>query len=182
MDTFEIDSERNFTPFRSGNGKLHYTDHYSIDIIFKNLPLRQNDRQFVKKCIIWNTNKPGGWETYNELLENNENLINISDNTFDDPETLMKVIDKEINNAKYKAFGKVKQKTKDKCTGEIVALQKEKLNTVNNGDEAATDEVAVIVKKLAISFLTKQQEMFESRIKCLIDTKSKKGMSATVFN
>ena len=40
--------------------------------------------------------------------------------------------------------------------GEIVALQKEKFNTFNNGDEAATDEVADIVKKLAISLLTKQ--------------------------
>ena len=69
VDTFEIDSERNFTPFRPGNGRLYYTDHYSINRIFKNLPVRQKKRQFVKKNIIWNTNKPGGWQTCNELLE-----------------------------------------------------------------------------------------------------------------
>lgn len=178
VDTFEIDSERKFTPFRPGNGKLHYTDHYSINLIFKNLTLRHINRQFVKKSIIWNTNKPGGWEMYSELLENNENLINIADNTFDDPETLMKVIDKEMNNAKYKAFGKVKQKKKDKHSDEIVALQKEKLEIVDIGGQEVADEVTIIDKKLANILLSKQREIFESRIKCLIDAKSKKGMPA----
>ena len=181
VDTFEIDSDRKFTPFRPGNGKLHYTDHYSINLSLKNIPLRNNKRHFVKKSIIWNTNKPGGWKTYSDMLDENENLINIANKPSDDPEALMKVIDKEMNAAKYKAFGKVKERKNDKQAGEIVALQKEKLELINNCDEEAVEDIAFIDKKLATALLVKQRESFEVRIKCLLDTKSQKGNSAAVF-
>ena len=130
----------------------------------------------MKKNIIWNTNKPGGWQTYNELLEKNEILAEIANSTVDDPEIMMKLIDKEMNNAKYKAFGKVKEKNNDKHSGEVIALQKEKLAVIDNGADKNNEDVVSIDKKLAATLLVKQRKIFELRIKCLIDAKNRKEM------
>ena len=93
----------------------------------------------------------------------------------------MKLIDKEMNNAKYKAFGKVKEKNNDKHSGEIIALQKEKLAVIDNGADKNNEDVVSIDKKLAATLLVKQREIFELKIKCLIDAKNKKGNAAAVF-
>ena len=61
--------------------------------------------------VRWNTNRPGGWQIYTELLNDNKKLNEIAASEEDKSEILMKQIDKEMRNAKFQAFGTVKEKT-----------------------------------------------------------------------
>ena len=62
------------------------------------------------KVLMWNTNKPGGWKKYYEKTNENEIFDAIAENNDikDDPELMMKSVDKELNNIKFDCFGKIK--------------------------------------------------------------------------
>ena len=75
--------------------------------------------------IRWNTNEDGGWEAYTEMTANNTRLLDIANNPKDDPDNIMKNIDKELTNIKFKSFGKAKKKSKFSISKEMDALQKD---------------------------------------------------------
>jgi hypothetical protein len=75
VDKCIIDKDRVVTPHHARNKKLTYTDHVSINIIFKNIPLKTSDFPTSEKITIWNTNKKGGWDSYKELTSDNKTLI-----------------------------------------------------------------------------------------------------------
>ena len=64
-----IDEKRRFTPHRAiqKNGKVVYTDHSSLLLQFKNIPMAVLSYQKPKETIVWNTNKEGGWRKYLDL-------------------------------------------------------------------------------------------------------------------
>ena len=62
VETLVIDKDRKFTPFIPvSKVKVTYTDHYSIALTFKNLPLGGQHFTSGRKVVRWNTNKEGGW-------------------------------------------------------------------------------------------------------------------------
>ena len=65
VDSLVIDSNMEFTPYRVINAnKVVYTDHYSLLVKFKDLPvMRGSCRNASKQASRWNTNREGGWQT-----------------------------------------------------------------------------------------------------------------------
>ena len=103
-----IDKNLTFTPGRPvSKNKIRYTDHRSLILEFRNLPLKLNSNNAGVKYTMWNTNKIGGWEVYKMLTETNQNLENAVQQK-DDPTEAMKLIDDAMNEAKYKSFRKIK--------------------------------------------------------------------------
>ena len=186
VDTLTIDKERNFTPFRPiGKSKRTYTDHYSLRLLFKNIPLKPVNPVAAKKVIRWNTNKEGGWKTYTEMTSNNARLIDIANNKFDEPDTIMKNIDKEMKSVKFKAFGKAKERAKPIVDKENDALKNEKeklLSIKEKKNEVYIDEkIKDIDDKMTAKLLKTQREQFEKELCSLREVKTSKGMSAAVF-
>ena len=110
VDSMVIDSNRNFTPFRSVHrSKLEYTDHYSLLITFRNIHLL-NTKVTSKGIVRWNTNRVGGWEKYQEMTNDNKILKTVALESDGDPERMMNTIEKELKRVKFESFGKVKYK------------------------------------------------------------------------
>ena len=128
VESLTIDKDRLFTPFRPiGKNKRTYTDHYSLKLTFRDIPLKPIKPVSGQKTIRWNTKKEGGWEAYHRMTENNPELVKIAnDENEDNPDIIVKEIEKVMKDIKYKAFGKVKEKTKTKNCKELEMLMKEK--------------------------------------------------------
>ena len=60
-----------------------------------------------KKLTNWNPNKEGGWQQFKHLTTNNKVLDYIAKSDVDDPDLLMKRIEREMSTIKHKDFGKV---------------------------------------------------------------------------
>ena len=70
-----IDKNLTFTPGRPvRKDKITYTDHRSLILEFKNLPLKLKSNSAGAKVTMWNTNKTGGWDVYKMLTQNNQKL------------------------------------------------------------------------------------------------------------
>ena len=96
VDSLIIDKDRNFTPYRSVNKKsVKYTDHYSVLISFKDIPLT-NTVVSSKSIVRWNTNRDGGWNKFKEMTENNRVFNKVSIQLDGDADTMMKDINKEL--------------------------------------------------------------------------------------
>ena len=63
---------------------------------------------------------------YNECTESSSKLLNVAEASCEDPDQLMKVVEKELKLIKYKAFGKVKEKHSRKALDNIDNLQSKK--------------------------------------------------------
>ena len=79
--------------------KKVYTDHFSLNLIFKNVPLKSNLAKRGQKFTTCNTNRVGGWEVFKMLTENNNKLKSIPSNAAD-TSIMMKKIDNELEKAK----------------------------------------------------------------------------------
>ena len=129
---------------------------------------------------MWNTNKTGGWDVYKMLTEKNEKLENAAVNNME-PTEAMKVIDAELNKAKFKAFGKVKIRNKPKGNKELENLQKKKNDIIMQNASNAEEELGKVDQKLTENLLIEQRKNFDKEIKALKDLKFKKGKSASIF-
>ena len=76
VGSMTIDKEKHFTPFRTlSRKKVTFTDHYSIELIFHNIPLKPINTVVGRKVSRWNTRKEeGGWENYNKMTTNNASI------------------------------------------------------------------------------------------------------------
>ena len=180
VDTLEIDKNREFTPYRSVGNKVVYTDHYSIILKFKNIPLHGNKVSGGKKVIRWNTNKKDGWKAYKELTDGNAILDKLARDETDDTDKMMGIIDKELTKIKFKTFGKVKEKSSIKIDKEVKELESKKKELFRNNEDTE-DKVRDIDSKLATTLLKKQREAFEKEMNHLRDLKGTKGNAALVF-
>ena len=187
VDILTIDKDRLFTPFRPiSKTKLVFTDHYSLKLVFKNIPMKPTKEVAGRKVIRWNTNKEGGWTAYTEMTTNNAKLEAIAGVTNVDADTMMKKIDNELNNVKFKVFGKAKEKNKVTVSKEIESLQKEKVELCrlndSRRDDAFNDVLKEIDGKLATHLLQKQREAFEIELESIRNLKNTKGRSAAIFS
>ena len=77
---------------------------------------------------MWNLNKEGGWNKYNELMEENDIFKKIANDDTKNPTQLMQEIDKELSKVKFTAFGKVTVRNDLSTSKELKTLQTEKFN------------------------------------------------------
>ena len=73
--------------------KVVYTDHYSLLLKFKDLPMmRSFSRNAPNQATRWNTNREGGWATYEHLTTYNKILDEVQNMINEDTNKIEKVI------------------------------------------------------------------------------------------
>ena len=121
------------------------------------------------------------------MASNSTKLIDVANESCDDPEAIMKKIDKELTTIKFKAFGKAKEKPKLTLCKDILKLQDEKLSLFKSKEnkditeEQMDKKIKDIDDKITASVLQKQREEFEKELEALRNLKVTCGMSAAVF-
>ena len=103
-----IDSEQVITPFRSKakTRALTFPDHYAVVITFNNIPKSKRTVKNGVRKTVWNMKKKGGWEVYFRETDHNKVLDHISHTQTTDMNVISKKVNRELDNIKYKAFGK----------------------------------------------------------------------------
>ena len=122
---------------------------------------------------------------YAGLTDDSEKLWEVAHGTCEDPDMLMKSIDKELKSIKFKAFGKVKEKTSKKVSSQVETLQVQKDVIFRNKENYNEDDFEVAVKdineKLSAALLTNQRKCLEDELNLLKNITLKKGKSAGIF-
>ena len=185
VETLEIDKDKVFTPYRPAGKKLLHTDHFSVLLVLKDLPLKTGEKVAVKKCQRWNTNKPEGWTKYEEMTGNSRKLLEVAEDTSADTDALMIKIDKELESIKHQVFGKVKVKKGKSKADTVEELQNEKIKLYENKNADDKDEfeqeALTLNEKLSAALLIKQRESLEQDLNLLRSIKSSKGKCAATF-
>ena len=121
------------------------------------------------------------WDHFKELTSNNVKLENIANDPTEDSDIIMKVIEKEIDAIKYKAFGKVKvrERKSDKLLEDLM-VEKESLIRNKNGNNSQDSEE--IDKRICEELKNKQKRNVERELQRLQIKKEKKGNAAVVFD
>ena len=176
----KIDNERAFTPFKrnNSNNKMSFPDHYAVEVIFHDIPLRSNLKSVGVKYTLWNTNKPNGWQKFHELTTNNKKLDSIANDPTNDANVIMKIIEKELKVIQFEAFGKVKVK-RGRKGGKLEELMKKKEKLLNDKDTA---QIVEVDHEIIEHLRRKEKNNYEKEIENLNALKEKKGRSAVVFN
>ena len=130
--------------------------------------------------MIWNLNKENGWKDYKSLTEANDRLKAAADNTTDTTTKLMSDIEKELTKVKFKAFGKVKVRSRPKEDRILSELQKEKELLTING-QIGKEALALIDNKMNKRIMCIHSETLVNEIEKLKDISLKKGRSAMIF-
>ena len=86
------------------------------------------------KNTMWNTKKENGWEIYNKITNDNSKLKEVSKTDSEDTTDIMKQIEKEVEKAKFKSFGKVKVGKAMKSSKEVKSLNKKKAEVIKSGN------------------------------------------------
>ena len=103
-----IDKQQIFTPHRPiGKGKLCFTDHFSIILKFRNIPMKRIGKCFAPKTTMWNMKRENGWENYKKMTDDNQELVELLENEEMDSSELAKKVESVVTKIKFKAFGKV---------------------------------------------------------------------------
>ena len=155
VDSVVIDKERLFTTARPvSKCKVNYTDHYSL-LLTLSLPSGKTKR-LKNQTTMWNTNREGGWELYENLTTENRVLEDAAKSTANANE-IMEIIHKELDNAKYSAFGKVKVKDNCQYDKELAEIQMRKAAAISNGQV----DIENVEKEIASTLLVKQRDSFK---------------------
>ena len=112
-------------------------------------------------------------------------LDNIANSSTNDPDVIMNVIESELRNVKFKAFGKVKvRKSARHNREELEALiaRKEKLLKSDNDDTMNDEEIRYVEAKLGKELQKKQKKELDEQLDKITKTKELKGKSAAVFD
>ena len=143
------------------------------------LPLIHTDVVPPTKFTTWNTKKKSGWDTYRYLTEDNKVLTRAADMDSNDPETLLKTIEKELTRVKHISFGKIKVSTKDPNQKELERLQRKKIEFEHKPSE--NDTLQVIDREMVEVMKKIQRNKYERDMKILENVKNNKGKSASNF-
>ena len=188
VESILIDSKKEFSPIRPiSKTKSVTSDHFPIIVTFRNLPTEATKKPPIEKYTMWNTNKVGGLEEYENLTRKDDlfkNIVNFSkeyrheksmhearheksrkQDSMDTPhasstETMNK-INKVMTKVKHTAFGKVK-----------IRKVKNKENKVANEETNQN-----IIEKL----LEEQRLDVEKEFEYINNLKMTKGKTAAVF-
>ena len=123
--------------------------------------------------------KKSGWDTYRYLTEDNKVLTRAADMDSNDPETLLKTIEKELTRVKHISFGKIKVSTKDPNQKELERLQRKKIEFEHKPSE--NDTLQVIDREMVEVMKKIQRNKYERDMKILENVKNNKGKSASNF-
>ena len=181
VDSMLIDEDRLFTPYRPIKSKqIRFSDHFSILVTFKYIPLKSNSKFNRGNCVKWNTNKEGGGARYKKLTPNNRVLDEIASSVDSEPENVMKKLDQELKKIKFEAFGKVKVRLLSKSDKELAELHRKKASLLS--DNANESEIETVDGDIADVLLSKQREEFQKEIGDMIEVKKIVGMWLQSFN
>ena len=136
------------------------------------------------KYTRWDTNKEGGWEEFKALTTANAILDEVSNEVNGDPDDMMIRIENEMNKVKFKAFGKVKIRNKNKSNKILTDLQNQKINCYEKMTNTIARDIQIeeIDKKLAETLLSDQRNNFEKEICAMKDLQKSKGKTALIFD
>ena len=136
IESVVIDSKKEFSPVRPISKLKGVTsDHFPMIVTFKDLPLKNaQSKSKTDKYTMWNTNKDGGWQEYENLTRKDDIFENICmdidmdingkkgldmdvngnkglvPSPTDDVTESMNKLSKVMTKVKHTAFGKVKVK------------------------------------------------------------------------
>ena len=113
---------------RSVKETLKFPDHYAILLKLKDIPMKPPTSFVTRKQVIWNTKRKSGWEKYEQKTENNPVFMKVSNMEEESAESVLKVIEKELNSVKYACFGKIKVSSKNKNERKLEDLQAKKIS------------------------------------------------------
>ena len=182
IEELKIDNKLEWTPYRAVKGKLKYPDHYGLLLSFKGLPSKETKSFPGRKSVIWNTRKRGGWDVYKQRTENNERLYKVVESNEEDPEKVLKCIEKELTSVKFASFGKVKHSSKSKEQKKLDTLQTEKIK-VSDEEQVNKNEIIESIDKEMTSVLKSiENKKFEKDINQLESIKKSKGRAAATFS
>ena len=180
-----IDKELKFTPGYSNGKDIKYTDHFSMLISFKGIPLKGRQINVIHKESIWNTKKEGGWKKY--LMKTNDNKVFkriCKDIETLDPDEADKKFQAEMKRVQFAAFGKVKVSDNVKPNKDLLKMQqkKESLLAVSNIDNSKLEEKIAAVDNDIVKEVEKDQKEQKKREMERLDKILKcKGSAAKVF-
>ena len=151
-----IDSKKEFSPIRPiSKNKSVKSDHFPVIVTFRNLPTEDLKKPPIEKYTMWNTNKVGGWEEYENLSRKDDLFMNIvnceKDNrrekslqkdrhekslqqdsmvatSLESTTEAMNKINKVMTKVKYTAFGKVKIR---KVKNDVIDVDDETNQNIN---------------------------------------------------
>ena len=81
---------------------LIYTDHFSLQLMFENIPLKPRQKCATLKETVWNTNKPGGWDKYKDLTEADDDLNSLAEGGLSNSTEYNHKMDKIMDKFKFK--------------------------------------------------------------------------------
>ena len=139
-----------FTPHRAGKGKLIYADHYAMHFIMKGMPLKSPAMKKNSSQVIWNTNRTGGWEKYQEMTEHNiefEKIVEDAEKMTS--KEMMEKMEQISTKLKFNCFGKVKNSRGMDGDKDLELLYKEKCKAISE-EETRTVETKIAEKLLKI--------------------------------
>ena len=100
----------------------------------------------------------------------------------EDPNKILKIIDKELTRVKHASFGKIKISSKTKEDRELEDLQIRKMNLYKNANELERDrKIEEIDAAMSNVLKTIQSKQYSQDIKNLEEIKNKKGRAAANF-
>ena len=125
---------------------------------------------------MWNLNKENGWKNYTDYTENNVKFKEVAENVIGDPSEAMNKIEKELDKAKHRSFGKVTYRKGKQTINKLAQLQSEKCKVRDASTREALD--AQINKEI----LKEQKSDFEKKVEQLKVTQSGKGRCAAIYS
>ena len=146
-----------------------YSDHYSLFLVLKYVPVKPKVKPGKKRKVIWNTKREGAWQKYYEKTNSNEEFENlVIDSNKIDVNMFDNKIDKLMTKCKFSCFGKVSIPASTKEEREIISIQKEKLVTSVNVHNI--EKVQDIDSRLAMAISTANERDFEKKEKSILKT------------
>ena len=147
-----------------GNKKsLIYTDHFSLQLMFENIPLKPRQKCATLKETVWNTNKPGGWDKYKDLTEADDDLNSLAEDDLSNSTEYNHKMDKIMDKVKFKCFGKVSFTNKVHVDKPLENLYEEKnLCTLK---KARNEKLLDIDDKIATLLLQMQRIVYDEKWK-----------------
>ena len=118
------------------------------------------------------------------MTDENTKFDEVAKDTSEEPDMMMKKIDKELNRIKYISFGKVKIRQKPKGNKELENLQLQKVKCFEDYMNDTTDmdeKVKVIDNNIAKNLLQQQRKNVEKELISMKEIQKNKGRSALVF-
>ena len=172
IERFEIDNDLKWTPSRPTKDGLKFTDHYALHLVLNNIPMKKVDSKPVRKEVKWNIKRNNGWNKYRELTEVNERLASAASIENENPQIILKVIEKEMTKVKHKAFGKVKLSSKSKDEKMLEALQVKKNDILGSEKDTGENKVEEIEKEMKSVMMKIQKNKFSKEVKALENIKN----------